>query len=164
MIRSIACEGPLGRLVIAEAEGAIVAIDWSDEPAGIATPLLIEARRQIAAYFARRLTRFELPLAPRGSSFEQRVWAAMRHIPYGETRSYGELAEAIGTAARAVGRACARNPIPILIPCHRVLAKDGLGGYSGGAGPPTKRRLLALEGALPSAALFAAAMPTVCRP
>ena len=85
---------------------------------------------------------------PQGSPFETRVWAAMRQIPYGETRCYGDLADAVGSAARAVGRACGSNPIPIVIPCHRVLAKSGLGGYSGQGGLATKRRLLALEGAL----------------
>jgi methylated-DNA-[protein]-cysteine S-methyltransferase len=72
----------------------------------------------------------------------------MQAIPYGETRSYGDLAEAVGSAPRAVGGACGRNPIPIVIPCHRVLAKTGLGGYSGEGGLATKRRLLALEGVL----------------
>jgi methylated-DNA-[protein]-cysteine S-methyltransferase len=110
-------------------------------------PLLGEAARQLDAYFAGRLTRFDLALAPTGSPFEQLVWTAMRAIPYGETRCYGELAAAVGSAPRAVGRACGRNPIPIVIPCHRVLARTGLGGYSGAGGLTTKRRLLMLEGA-----------------
>ena len=92
-----------------------------------------------------RLRDFELPLAPRGTVFEGRVWAAMQAIPYGETRSYGDLAGATGSAPRAVGRACGKNPIPIVIPCHRVLAKAGLGGYSGDGGLATKQRLLAVE-------------------
>jgi methylated-DNA-[protein]-cysteine S-methyltransferase len=87
-------------------------------------------------------------LLPAGSVFEQRVWAAMQQIPYGKTQCYGELAAMIGSAARAVGGACGRNPIPIVIPCHRVLAKAGLGGYSGQGGLATKQTLLSLEGAL----------------
>ena len=90
-----------------------------------------------------------MPLAPAGSGFRQRVWQAMQAIPVGETRSYGALARALGSAPRAVGGACGANPIPILIPCHRVVAGGGLGGYSGGAGLATKIALLKLEGALP---------------
>jgi methylated-DNA-[protein]-cysteine S-methyltransferase len=89
-----------------------------------------------------------LPLRPAGSDFEQRVWAAMQDIPYGKTRCYGDLANATGSAARAVGRACGRNPIPIVIPCHRVLGKGWMGGYSGDGGLKTKTALLTLEGAL----------------
>lgn len=126
----------------------MVAIRWADERGGNGSPVLAEAARQLEAYFAGRLTRFDLPLQPQGSAFEQRVWAAMQQIPYGETRCYGELAAAIHSAARAVGGACGRNPIPIVIPCHRVLAKTGLGGYSGRGGCETKERLLALEGVL----------------
>ena len=153
MTHRLAFDGPVGRLAITERDGAIVAIGWGEEAIGEPTPLLVEARRQIAAYFARDLRRFDLPLAPHGSPHEQRVWAAMRQIPYGETRSYSDLAFSVGSGPRAVGRACGRNPIPIVIPCHRVLAKGGLGGYSGGQGLPTKRLLLALEGAaLPESA------------
>jgi methylated-DNA-[protein]-cysteine S-methyltransferase len=148
MAFSLAFDSPVGRLVVAETGGVIAAIGWGESPEGEATPLLIETRRQIEAYFARRLDRFDLPLKPQGSPHEQHVWAAMRQIPYGETRSYSELAFAVGSGPRAVGRACGRNPIPIVIPCHRVLAKSGLGGYSGGQGLPTKRLLLALEGAM----------------
>ena len=89
-----------------------------------------------------------LPLAPAGSNFEHAVWDAMLRIPYGRTRSYGEIARDIGGEARAVGGACGSNPIPIIIPCHRVLAANGRsGGYSGRGGTQTKHFLLALEGA-----------------
>jgi len=146
---------PIGELRIAEEDDAIVAIGWTDaeedQAAGPAyrdngSPLLAEAAAQLDAYFAGKLTRFDLPLAPAGSAFEGRVWTAMAAIPYGETRCYGELAASVGSAPRAVGRACGRNPIPIVIPCHRVLARTGLGGYSGEGGLTTKRHLLALEG------------------
>lgn len=147
MTFSLAFDSPVGRLTIAQAEDAIVALGWGDSVAGEETPLLAEGRRQLEAYFAGALRRFDLPLAPPGSAHEQRVWAAMRQISYGETRCYADLARDVGSAPRAVGNACGRNPIPIVIPCHRVLAKGGLGGYSGGEGPATKRLLLALEGA-----------------
>jgi methylated-DNA-[protein]-cysteine S-methyltransferase len=146
----LAVDSPLGRLTFFEEDGRLTALDWyGKRSAGEPTPLLLEARRQLAAYFAGRRRDFDLPLAPAGSPFELRVWQLMSDIPYGETRTYGELARDLAAAPRAVGQACGRNPLPILIPCHRVLAADGrLGGYSGGQGAETKRRLLMLEGAL----------------
>ena len=147
MLNSIAIDSPVGGLTISATANAIVAIGWGPSGRDEETPLLAEAHRQLDAYFARRLNDFDLPLDPDGSPFEQRVWAAMRRIPLGQTRSYGELAMEAGSAPRAVGRACGRNPIPIVIPCHRIVARGGLGGYSGGTGLPTKRALLALEGA-----------------
>ena len=145
---SLSIASPVGRLTLDERDGALVAIRWSDEAASADTPLLAEAARQLGAYFAGALDRFDLPMMPAGSPFDQAVWAAMRAIPFGRTRSYGELAAGLGSAPRAVGRACGRNPIPIVIPCHRVLAQGGLGGYSGAGGVATKHALLALEGAL----------------
>lgn len=145
---SLSISSPVGQLTIDENCDAIVAIRWSDASSGNGSALLAEAARQLAAYFDGKLSRFDLPLAPAGSPFEARVWSAMQAIPYGQTRCYGDLADAIGSAPRAVGRACGTNPIPIVIPCHRVLAKTGLGGYSGEGGLATKQRLLALEGAL----------------
>src|SRR5438128_12351474 len=99
---------PVGQLTIEEEDGAIVAIRWADMPAGNGSPLLIEAARQLEAYFAGQLSHFDLPLAPAGSPFEARVWAAMQQIPYGETRCYGDLASAVGSAPRPVGRARGR--------------------------------------------------------
>ncbi len=113
------------------------------------------AADQLEAYFAGELTTFDLPLAPRGSGFQQRVWAALQEIPYGRTESYGELAERIGSpgGARAVGLANGKNPIGIVIPCHRVVGSNGnLTGYGGGLN--RKRRLLDLELAVSGAALF----------
>lgn len=108
---------------------------------------LAAAAEQLAAYFGGQLTAFDLPLAPAGTPFQQLVWQAMRMIPFGSAASYGGLARQLGSSARAVGRACARNPLPIVIPCHRVLASGGaLGGYSGGTGLETKRWLLRHEG------------------
>ncbi len=108
--------------------------------------------REIAAYFAGRRRRFDVPLAPAGSAFQHTVWAALLRIPFGETRSYGELARDLGRpgSARAVGRANATNPIAIIVPCHRVIGADGsLTGYAGGI--PIKHALLRHEGALPEA-------------
>jgi methylated-DNA-[protein]-cysteine S-methyltransferase len=142
---TLSMASPVGRLTIEEEDEQIVAIRWGEGAAGNGSPRLAEAVRQLAAYFAGGLRDFDLPLRPQGSGFDARVWTAMRAIPYGETRCYGDLAAAVGSAPRAIGRACGKNPIPIVIPCHRVLAKAGLGGYSGEGGLATKQRLLALE-------------------
>lgn len=116
------------------------------------SPLLGEAARQLQAYFAGKLARFDLPLAPEGNDFQKQAWAAIACIPYGETRSYGDIAFELASGPRAIGGACARNPIPLFIPCHRVLGAQGsLGGYSGGRGLTTKKFLLELEGARPAA-------------
>lgn len=138
---------PLGPLTLtADAEG-LTAVDFKSVPGGAATPLLAEARRQIAAYFTGTQKEFSLPLNPTGTPFQRRVWAALSAIPYGETRTYGALARNLGSGPRAVGGACGKNPLPLIVPCHRVLASTGLGGYSGGEGGITKTALLRLEGA-----------------
>lgn len=113
------------------------------------TPLLAEAKRQLLAYLDGTLQSFDLPLAPHGTSFQQRVWTELCHIPYGQTISYGALASRMGSprAVRAVGQANHRNPIPIIIPCHRVIGIRGaLTGYAGGL--ELKQTLLNLEGVL----------------
>jgi methylated-DNA-[protein]-cysteine S-methyltransferase len=102
-------------------------------------------RKQIDAWFSGKRRDFSLRLSPAGSAFQKRVWSALRKIPYGETRSYGDVARAIGSSPRAVGRANAKNPICVIVPCHRVIGADrSLTGYAFGKG--TKRRLLAFEG------------------
>lgn len=136
---------PVGDLTVSEEDGYIVALDWGWGRDQTATPLLTRARDLLDAYFDAEPVAFDLPLAPAGTLYQQRVWAALCTIPHGETRSYGALARAAGGSARSVGMANAANPIPILIPCHRVVAGNGLGGYSGGDGPATKRTLLDLE-------------------
>jgi methylated-DNA-[protein]-cysteine S-methyltransferase len=147
-MRSLSISSPIGKLILDEEQDAVVSIRWAEGAAGNGSPLLAEAARQLDAYFAGNLRDFDLPLRPAGTAFERSVWAAMQDIPYGETRSYGDLAAATQSAARAVGRACGRNPIPIVIPCHRVLGKGWMGGYSGQGGLKTKETLLELEGAL----------------
>ncbi|MDM5069433.1 methylated-DNA--[protein]-cysteine S-methyltransferase [Aeromonas salmonicida] len=114
---------------------------WQQDGEALA-PYLAE----FAAYFTGRLQRFTLPLAAHGTAFQQAVWQALCDIPYGETRSYGDIARAIGkpAAVRAVGAANGRNPLSIIVPCHRVIGQNGsLTGYAGGL--PIKQQLLALE-------------------
>lgn len=141
---------PIGPLALFEADGAIVAIDWGWLPENEESPLLLRARDQLEEYFDGKRQIFDLPLAPHGTAFQQKVWAELEKIPFGTTLTYGQLAEKLGTAPRALGGACGRNPIPVIIPCHRVLAANGgLGGYSGIDGVETKAFLLKLEGAKP---------------
>lgn len=132
-----------GLFLVAHKHGPEIGTDWvqSDEAAPFA-----EAKRQLAAYFAGQLTAFDLPLAPAGTAFQQRVWDELRRVPHGQTVSYGELARRIGQpgASRAVGLANGRNPLSIIVPCHRVVGANGkLIGYAGGM--PRKEALLALE-------------------
>jgi methylated-DNA-[protein]-cysteine S-methyltransferase len=134
----LSLDSPVGALTVREADGAIAAVDWRRTSGGDATPLLYEARAQLVAYFAGRLARFELPLAPAGSRFQQAVWQAMLAIPSGTGRTYGEVAAELAASPRAVGRACGSNPIPIIVPCHRIVAANGApGGYSGAGGLAT---------------------------
>jgi methylated-DNA-[protein]-cysteine S-methyltransferase len=145
---AITVSSPLGPLTVTEADGAIVGIDWVPVAAPVETALLNRAAVQLDAYFYCELKAFDLPLAPAGSPFQLTVWAAMLRIPFGQARTYGDIAGEIdGAVPQAVGAACGANPIPILIPCHRVVAAgDKLGGYSGQGGVRTKRFLLELEG------------------
>lgn len=147
---------PLGPLRLRESDGRLTRLDWVPAvetellpeagPRTDETPLLNRAVHQLNAYFFCGLRHFDLPLAPQGTAFQRAVWQQMQAIPYGDTRTYGELARWLRSAPRAVGRACGRNPIPIIVPCHRVVASDGLGGYSGDGGTDTKQWLLELEG------------------
>ena len=161
-------DSPVGSLTLVAEEGAIVGLYMdlqrhrpdddelgAPDPQGREAALFKAAADQLDAYFAGELTGFTLPLAPRGSEFQQRVWAALQEIPYGHTESYGELAERIGSpgGARAVGLANGKNPIGIIIPCHRVVGADGsLTGYGGGL--DRKKQLLDLELRVSGAALF----------
>lgn len=165
-LRWIDVETPLGTFTVVAHDGHIVKLqlpgshaDWRAEaarwfpdeaPAQMEDPVLEAARQQIQEYAEGHRQHFDLPLKPMGSPFQDAVWGALRAIPYGQTRSYGELAVAIGRpgAARAVGQANARNPLPLLQPCHRVLDADGgLGGWMGATADDTslKAALLRLE-------------------
>jgi methylated-DNA-[protein]-cysteine S-methyltransferase len=141
---------PVGPLTIFEQAETITGLVWSAGKAiANAQPskLLAHAASQLDAYFAGRAFDFDLPLAPAGTDFERRVWRGLEDIPAGTTLTYGGLARRLKTGPRAVGRACGANPIPILIPCHRVLGAGGsLHGYSGRGGIMTKAALLRLEG------------------
>ncbi len=141
----ISLHTPLGDLTVSEEQGAIVAVDWGWGRDQDETPLLRAARDQLEQYFDGRRVRFDLVLSPVGTVYRRRVWTALCDIPPGETRTYREIARLAGGSARSVGQANGCNPIPVLIPCHRVVASAGLGGYSGGDGVDTKRFLLQLE-------------------
>lgn len=154
MTHSLQLETPVGPVTVTASDDAVTGLCFGTElPEDSllcreedATPLLREAAAQLREYFAGTRRAFTLPLAPAGTAFQQRVWKALRTIPYGETRTYKQIAEQIGhnLAFRAVGMANNRNPIAILIPCHRVIGHDGrLTGYAGGLG--IKERLLDLE-------------------
>ena len=153
-------DSPIGELRIVEQGGAITAIEFSPfAPVGQSAdgrprgerrddePVLVSAVEQLTAYFARDLKEFDLPLSPKGSDFQQRVWQQLLGIAYGSTASYGAIAHRLGmtnAASRAVGLANGRNPIPIVIPCHRVIGANGtLTGYAGGV--DRKQTLLELE-------------------
>lgn len=147
-------ESPVGQLLLVRDEAGLRSVrfaqsrraatlreDWREDPAGLA-----EQVRQLRAYFRGELQTFALELAPEGTEFQLRVWRALREIPYGETISYRELARRVGNekACRAVGLANGRNPLPIIVPCHRVIGSNGsLTGFGGGL--QNKQRLLALE-------------------
>ena len=148
---------PVGLLTLVASERGLAAILWPDDRPGRVRldavgeapdhPVLSEAERQLAEYFAGERTTFDLPLASEGSEFQKKVWAELQRIPYGETASYGDIARRLGyepVISRAVGAANGANPIPIIVPCHRVIGSDGsLTGYAGGL--ERKKTLLDLE-------------------
>lgn len=139
-------EGPFGTITLTERSGVLVQLAWGADP-GEGSALLSEAADQLRAYFAGKLQRFELPL-DWGQGLHRAVRLAMAGVPYGETRTYGDLARIIGAPAQAVGQACGANPLPILIPCHRVTGTGWFGGFSALGGVKTKAALLRHEGAL----------------
>ena len=152
-------DSPVGELTLVASDKGLAAILWEgDDPGRVPLgtmveaaddPLLCEAARQIDGYFAGELRAFDLPLDFRGTDFQKSVWAALLTIPFGETRSYGEIARQLGrpSASRAVGAANGRNPISIVAPCHRVIGSNGaLTGFAGGL--EAKATLLRLEAAV----------------
>ena len=149
-------ESPVGKLKLVASSNALVAVLWERErPNRVKLdtmtlapqqPILLETELQLAEYFSGERIQFDLPLQPDGSEFQKKVWQALREIPFGQTRSYLDLAKALGSskAARAVGAANGKNPLSIIVPCHRVVGADGsLTGFAGGV--ETKAALLALE-------------------
>ena len=143
---ALSVQTQFGPLTLHEDAGALVRVSW-DEEGTDETPLLIEAARQLRAYDAGELIAFDLPLQVAGSDFQRAVCEQMRAIPFGETVTYGDIARALGAPAQAVGSACGGNPIPVIIPCHRVMGAKGLTGFSGKGGVETKVALLRHEGA-----------------
>ncbi|MCX7890239.1 MAG: methylated-DNA--[protein]-cysteine S-methyltransferase [Rhodobacteraceae bacterium] len=142
-MKRAATDSPFGPLTVVEDGGEIVALEWRGGGQD-ASPLLASAIGQLAEYFGGRRTAFDLPLRF-GGGFRGRFLRALAAIPFGRTRTYGELARELGVSPQAVGQACGGNPIPILIPCHRVLAQCGLGGFSAPGGIETKVALLRHE-------------------
>ena len=145
-------DSPVGLLTLRAEDGALTAILFGDQRTGLpgSDQILDQAEAELKEYFAGERKEFAVPVRLMGTEFQKKVWAALAEIPYGETRSYSELAAAAGSpkAARAAGMACHSNPIPIFIPCHRVVGKSGkLTGYAGGL--ELKAALLKLEGVIP---------------
>lgn len=145
-MRERCLDTPLGAMTLTETGGVVTALAWRAGRSDT-SELLDKAEAQLAAYFSSALTAFTLPLAPAGSALVRRVCAAMQDIPLGETRTYGDLARDLSVPAQAIGQACGANPIPVIIPCHRILGSSGLGGFSGAGGVETKVWLLRHEGA-----------------
>lgn len=143
----ILSDSPVGPIGADARDGAITRLIWGRGGTLTDGPLFAQTQAELRSYFDGTLQRFTVPLAPGGSDFQQTFLAALCDIPYGETRTYGDLAKRLRRPAQAIGQACGANPIAILIPCHRVLAVDGLGGYSGRGGVEAKVALLRLEGA-----------------
>lgn len=141
----IAVQTRFGCLGVEEQDGAITRLVWDGVRDGAETPLLREAAAQLTAYDDGRLERFDLPYHISGSEFQRQVCDLMYAIPLGETRTYGDIARELGQPPQPVGQACGANPIPVIIPCHRVLAANGLGGFSGDGGVETKVALLLHE-------------------
>lgn len=149
-------ESPVGKLKLVASSNALVAVLWEQERRNRVKldaiyfdpqhPILLETERQLTEYFSSERSEFDLPLQPDGTEFQKKVWQALREIPFGQTRSYLELARAVGSskAFRAVGIANGKNPLSIVVPCHRVVGSDGsLTGFAGGL--QAKMALLALE-------------------
>lgn len=141
----IAVETQFGCLGVEETDGAITRLVWNGTNKEPDTPLLKEAAAQLTAYDEGRLEQFDLPYHVDGSEFQRQVCDLMFAIPFGETRTYGDIAKELGQPAQPVGQACGANPIPVIIPCHRILAANSLGGFSGQGGIETKVALLRHE-------------------
>ena len=147
------CETPLGPVWVSVQSGAVVQLGWGMHARPIGDgkacdrAVLHNAIAAVEGYFAGRPVDRDLPIRPRASSFTLRVLDELRAIPWGETRRYGDLANKLNTPAQAIGQACGANPVPILIPCHRVLSASGLGGFSAPGGIDAKVWLLRHEGA-----------------
>lgn len=142
----LSVHSPIGDLTISEEEGEIVSLDWGWSPFQEENEILLKTKFLLDQYFDDENPTFDLPLNPHGTEFQKNVWKIMCEIPYGKILTYGDISDRLNSHTRAVGMACGANPIPIIIPCHRVIGKNGkLTGFSGGEGIETKRYLLELE-------------------
>ncbi len=140
---------PLGSLTVFEDAEMLVALEWGEVPENRPSALLSLVREGLLRYFDGTPLPLDWPTNPGGTFYQRRVWDRIRRVPFGQTTSYGALAFELSSAPRAIAGACAHNPLPLIIPCHRVIAADGsLGGYSGGDGPETKAALLNIEGSV----------------
>lgn len=152
-METLCINSPVGKLTLFAENAEITALCWghgAEAPFTTTCKVLLLAEKLLAAYFKSGQSNFSgLALAPHGTPFQNRVWREMSKIKSGKTKSYGQIAKTLKSGPRAVGGACAANPIPLLIPCHRILNADGkIGHYSGGEGQATKAFLLRLEGAI----------------
>ncbi|WP_188478331.1 methylated-DNA--[protein]-cysteine S-methyltransferase [Primorskyibacter flagellatus] len=138
---------PFGPFRLRDGGGAITEAGWRRMEGAGPSRLLLEAEEQLRAYFAGELTMFNLPVRVEASEIVRQVCGCLMRIPLGETRTYGDLARELGRPAQAIGQACGLNPVPVIVPCHRVLGATGLGGFSAPGGVETKVALLRLEGA-----------------
>jgi methylated-DNA-[protein]-cysteine S-methyltransferase len=154
MSESFVMASAVGRLRVVIENGRVTQLDYDTRQALTNAPLSAQAKKikqQIESYLRKPQTHFDIPLDLHGTEFQQRVWRALQKIPLGQTLTYGQLADKLRSSARAVGNACRQNPVPLIVPCHRVVAKNGIGGFSGktrGAPIARKRWLLSHEGAL----------------
>lgn len=146
-MNSASLDTRFGPLRVTEQDGMIVKLRWAHASRQDSTPVLSRALEQLAAYDAGELEVFDLPLHVDGTEFQRDVCAQMSAIPFGYTATYGDIARALGAMPQAVGQACGANPIPVIIPCHRVMGAKGLTGFSGAGGVETKVALLRHEGA-----------------
>ncbi|MDG6094897.1 methylated-DNA--[protein]-cysteine S-methyltransferase [Acetobacter sp. AN02] len=141
----LSMHSPLGSLTLTEEDGALISLDWGRGRDQENTPFLEQACAWLDAWFDHPGGVFPLPMRPHGTVYQRRVWDVLLTIPCGQTLTYGEVASLVGGSPRSVGGAVGSNPIPILIPCHRVLGAKGLGGFSSDGGVDDKRWLLELE-------------------
>jgi methylated-DNA-[protein]-cysteine S-methyltransferase len=134
ILRKIVIHSPLGRLGIGLSGEQVHRLEYLEKTAPLEKPgdrFAVEVVRQLDAYFADANFRFDLPIVFSGTEFQNKVWSMLRKLECGQTATYGEIADKLASGPRAVGNACRRNPVPILVPCHRVVARNSIGGYSG---------------------------------
>ena len=145
-INSLSISSSVGWITLFEKSNKIIALEWGRVKTQTSSHFLIAAKTEIIEYFNNERKKFSIPLGPAGTKFQESVWTIIAKIPYGQTRTYGEIANQLKSTPRPIGGACGKNPIPILIPCHRVIgANNNLTGFSGAFGVQTKQSLIKLE-------------------